>query len=633
MKKKYYIITSLIVLLSCGGIDEEGFARNGSNEIELSPDDDGKPHPSGSYNYSHIAVHPRILMTKNEEVILKNNLIKNNDLAKINEIILQSSNEMLNTVPVSRVVSGVRLLGVSRTALKRIFYLSYSYRMTGDSKYLTRAEREILAVCDFSDWNPSHFLDVGEMALAVAIGYDWLFDGLQESTRDKVRKALKSKAFEPSKDSRYNWFLKNKANWNQVCNAGLTIAALAIYEGAKEDSVEIIERCLESVKLPLQAYGLNGNYTEGYMYWSYGTNFQTLLLASLESALGSDKDLHKIAGFMKTAEYMLFMEGVNELCFNYADSYNNTTPKPSMFWFAKKSNNPSLLFIEKKLFARGSYLRPFEDDRILPMTMVFANMESFDHISPPTKKLWTGNGATPVVLVRTAWNTDDDRYVGIKAGKASESHGHMDAGSFVYDAMGVRWAADLGMQAYAPLEAKGIDLWSMGQNSERWSVFRLNNRSHNTLTVNNKNHLVDGMATITEVYDTDSRHGAVVDLTPVFKDDLRIAKRSIFLMDDDLHVEDIVEAKNDNTTIRWSMLTPATYTIEDDNTIKMTKDGQTMFLHVDSTVPFTLKSWTTAPNTDFDEANPNTIMVGFEAITSVGQTCRFNVRLSTKNNK
>ena len=80
---------------------------------------------------------------------------------------------------------------------------------------------------------------------------------------------------------------------------------------------------------------------------------------------------------------------------------------------------------------------------------------------------------TPVVMVHTDWTyTDTDKYLGIKGGKAGSSHGHMDAGSFVYDAYGVRWSMDFGLQSYTTLESVlaglGGNLWDMGQNSMRW---------------------------------------------------------------------------------------------------------------------------------------------------------------------
>ncbi|WP_080903769.1 heparinase II/III family protein [Parabacteroides sp. Marseille-P3160] len=633
MKYKLFLLFLFIpyLMTACGKSDKD-LPGGEEEETTLSPDDDGAPPPSGSYDYSAIAAHPRLLMNRQEEERLKVNLTKNNDLAAVHEAILKNCNEMLNAAPVTRVMEGKRLLSVSRTALKRIFYLSYGYRMTGEPKYLTRAEREILAVCDFSDWNPSHFLDVGEMALGVAIGYDWLYDKLKPETRDKMRKALKSKAFEPSYVGSYNWFLTNRANWNQVCNAGLTYAALAIYEGAKKESVEIIERCLQTIKLPLEDYGPDGNYTEGYMYWSYGTDFQVMLFSGLETALGSDKDLHKTPGFMKTAEYMLFMSGINGLCYNYSDSYNQEGPRPSMFWFAQKSNNSSLLYKEIQLIANGgAYIKSFGEDRLLPMTMVFANLATFENISAPEKKIWIGQGVTPVVLIRTSWGMAKDKYIGMKGGKAESSHAHMDAGSFVYDSDGIRWAMDLGMQSYAPLEAKGVDLWNMGQNSQRWDVFRLSNKAHNTLTINGKRHQVSGMATVTETFDTDEKRGATIDLAPVFSEDLSMAQRTILLVNNDfLQIEDRVQAKKENTNLRWSMVTPADVEIEDSKTIKLSKNGKIMYLTVEAPVSFTLKTWSTEPATDFDEPNPGTLIVGFEAELPSNEPCHFIVKLSDK---
>ena len=93
------------------------------------------------------------------------------------------------------------------------------------------------------------------------------------------------------------------------------------------------------------------------------------------------------------------------------------------------------------------------ENRLLPMIMAFANNLNLDAISAPSNKLWSGKGETPVVMVHTDWTyTDTDKYLGIKGGKAGSSHGHMDAGSFVYDAYGVRWSMDFGLQSYTTLE-------------------------------------------------------------------------------------------------------------------------------------------------------------------------------------
>lgn len=60
---------------------------------------------------------------------------------------------------------------------------------------------------------------------------------------------------------------------------------------------KIIERCLLTNPKALSAYGPDGGYPEGFHYWGYGTSFQVLLIAALESALGTDAGLSEYPGF------------------------------------------------------------------------------------------------------------------------------------------------------------------------------------------------------------------------------------------------------------------------------------------------------------------------------------------------
>ena len=43
-------------------------------------------------------------------------------------------------------------------------------------EYAAKAKENLLEVCAFKDWNPSHFLDTAEMSHAVGVGYDWLYE-------------------------------------------------------------------------------------------------------------------------------------------------------------------------------------------------------------------------------------------------------------------------------------------------------------------------------------------------------------------------------------------------------------------------------------------------------------------------
>ncbi|ACU04855.1 heparinase II/III domain-containing protein [Pedobacter heparinus] len=597
-----------------------------------------------SYNYSQITEHPRLLLVKGEENALKASIQRNPEFKIVDTYIRQVADQLLSEKPLVFKKDGKRLLAVSRKALTRLYYLSYSYRISKDIKYLNRAETELNAICDFESWNPSHFLDVGEMCMAVSLAYDWLYSDLKESTKKNVRKAILEKAFAPSYVKEDAWFLERNNNWNSVCNAGLVYGALAILEDEKEQSVAIIERALKSNVLPLQAYAPDGNYPEGPGYWNYGTSFQVMLFAALESAFGSDKGLSKAPGFMASAHYMAFSSGPSGNYFNYYDCGREITSCSSMFWFANKLNDPSLIFPEIALINNGVYTRADQSDieRILPNVLIFGRDLTLSKVKLPSKQIFTGHGITPVAIVRTNWESGAGKFLGIKGGSAADGHAHMDQGTFVYDVGRLRWAMDFGMQSYITMESKGVDLWNMAQNSQRWDIFRYNNLNHNTLSINNQRHNVSGRAEIIEAFENKNELGAKLDLKSVlnFNDELKTATRKASIIDDSyLKIEDFVETNAKPVDLRWNMVTPALAQIVDKNTIKLSQQGKTMFLKFNADVPFKLVIRPSENPSqykcefgdykygDYNQQNKGTVMLGFDSKIPANKAARFTVTL------
>ena len=111
------------------------------------------------FDYGKIAPHPRLLLPEGGEEVIKKAIAEYPPLAAVHQRIMELCDRTLTEPPVERIKEGKRLLAISRIALKRIYYLSYAYRMTGDKKYAHRAEQEMLAVSRFTDWNPTDFLD------------------------------------------------------------------------------------------------------------------------------------------------------------------------------------------------------------------------------------------------------------------------------------------------------------------------------------------------------------------------------------------------------------------------------------------------------------------------------------------
>lgn len=180
-------------------------------------------------------------------------------------------------------------LDISRDLLYRINVLAMVYRMEKDRRMLERINEEVIAACNFPSWNPRHFLDVGEMSLAIALAIDWTAGDLPSSTVELAKRALIDKGIRPSwpEDGRQPRWAYGNSNWNQVCNGGMVAAALAVAEIEPELAAKTIHRAIDGMVHALAEYGPDGVYPEGATYWNYGISFSVVTAAMFESALGT----------------------------------------------------------------------------------------------------------------------------------------------------------------------------------------------------------------------------------------------------------------------------------------------------------------------------------------------------------
>lgn len=569
---------------------------------------------------SRLADHPRLLLPKGAEKKLLKQINRDAVWKEIHTATLGEADRII-TLPVNeRIKTGMRLLAVSRENLRRIFILSYAYRMTGQEKYLVRAEQEMLKAASFSDWNPSHFLDVGEMTMALGVGYDWLYPALSEASRRTIREAIVEKGFKPSYDTAYNWFVDAEHNWNQVCNGGLAFGAIAVAESEPEWAQKIIDRAIDKVRLPMRHYAPDGAYPEGPGYWGYGTLFNVLLIGGLESTFGTDYGLSQMPGFMQTGTYEMQMVSPLIKHFNYMDNSYEPESSSAPFWFYSKTQDPSVLCQQVSILQRDT-AKKYLKDRVLPAMLIWGAGAPMEKAVAPQETFWAGRGNTPVCVMRSGWGDPNARFVGVKLGSPSINHGHMDVGNFVFEADGVRWAIDLGSEDYNTTETRGVDLWNMAQQSQRWDVFRYNNRSHNTLTFNDKLQRVNGSAQIIESDSATARRFVKTDLTPVYAGQVDKVERTISLVDNDyLLIEDEITAGKNYTRMRWTLMTRATPKILSDNTVMLEQDGKRCLLKIESETPIVWRFEKTPTVNTFDSPNPDVTMVVFDTDLKRGET-------------
>jgi hypothetical protein len=407
----------------------------------------------------------------------------------------------------------------------------------------------------------------------------------------------------------------------------MTYGALAIAEDHSELSKQVIERALNSIPLPMGDYKPDGGYPEGYSYWNYGTSFNVMFLSAVEKAFGSDFGLLQSPGFLQTGSFLENMTGTLDASFNWSDCGSGVNLSPAMFWFAQRNNDPSLLWIEKKHLDKSDY-SSLTSERLLPAAIIWGKDFPLNNIQAPASKMWVGQGPSAVALMRTSWTDPNAIYLGFKAGSPSVNHAHMDIGSFIMEWGGVRWASDLGSQDYESLESKGIQVFGRTQDAQRWSIFRMNNFAHNTLTVDGKLQIVKGYAKIDRHSEKPGFNYAISDISAVYENQLASLLRGVGIVDDSyVVVRDELKTLDKPTTIRWTMLTGADVTITGKNTAVLKKNGKQLTLQIDQPKNAVFKTWSSEPTTTYDAPNPGTSFVGFEIVVPANHSENFVIKL------
>jgi hypothetical protein len=457
--------------------------------------------------------HPRLYITEPQLASVKRQIESDSLVRSWYAQLQQEAGRMLRQPPAEHKLVGPRLLSQSRAVLRRVSTLAGLYRLDGDRAKAERARREMLTAANFPDWNPSHFLDVAEMTNALAIGYDWLYDFLSAEDRAMIRQALIDKGLKPGLQvyRKGTWWPHATHNWNQVCNGGLTAGALAIADEEPELAQEILTHARQSIVLAMRSFAPDGGWAEGPGYWAYATHYNAFYLAALESALGTDFGLKEMPGFAQTGDFRVHSVGPLGRTFNYADAAEGAGTAPQMLWLAREFDRPLYARHERDLAER----RP----------------EIFHLLWSPGTGKETRDAQLPrdaffrsidVAFFRSAWDDRRAVYVGFKGGDNRANHSHLDLGTFVLDALGERWAVDLGGDDY---DLPGY----FGK--QRWTYYRLRTEGHNTLTINGSNQDPTAKAPVVAFLSSPDRAFAVADLTAAYASVARRALRGVALLD------------------------------------------------------------------------------------------------------
>lgn len=561
--------------------------------------------------------HPRLFATQRDLDAVRTAVARDPLKQRIAGAIIHRAEALQEIPPVERIVVGRRLLHTSRQCLERVLTLAMAFHLTGDARHAVRCQEEMLAAARFEDWHPTHFLDVAEMTFALAIGYDWLFNELDEPARREIRQAIVDKGVGLQFVERDNWWVTVANNWGQVCHGGVVAGALAVLEDEPDLATRTVHSAVRNVVPAMSQYAPKGAYPEGPQYWSYGTTYNALLIGCLESSLGSDFGLSAAPGFDKTGGFLALACGPTDQFFNYSDGGAKRRPEPILPWFAARYSRPDWLAGERQrwqAFLNQRQEGEGEPMRFLPLVLLWMNDEE-----PPVEASlplnWSSGGQAPITIHRSSWQDKNAAFVGLKAGSPSASHGQMDVGSFVLDSDGVRWAIDLEPEEYHAIESRGMNLWDRGQDSDRWKILRLNNRGHNTLVIDDQLQSSSGNATIVAFSDNTAWPFSIVDLESVYRGQLETARRGVACLPSrEVIIRDELSGLKPGSRVRWGMITRGKPTGLGSGCVVLNQENQALTL---AAIMETNAVWRaidiSTPENEFDSPNPGTRMLTLEA--------------------
>lgn len=464
-------------------------------------------------------IHPRVIASKDDFERIKSECRTNERKANWLKQLLAYCDSIMHSPTLKyELRDGVRLLFVAADFQNYMLALALAYRLTGDKKYFDCAWKHIDAVANMPDWNPSHHIDVGVMAFGYAVAYDWFYDIMTDEQRALMERGAYNnclwtvnRAVE-DENTPYTSVLKQN-NHNVYSNAGVMAVCIAFMDKYPEVCAKLAADVVRMLECFMDKFAPYGGYYEGPYYGETAIDYTVRLFASMYPTLGTLYGLDYAQGFNMAGEYMVYMQS-DVGSFNFADSHFYLLPTSSLFWLYSHYNICGF----KEALADTSY-SPANDDTIAYALLWYDVKKEESNASVALDAYYQKD---EIITMRDAYRKGQV-FVGIKAGETDYAHSHLDAGSFVFDANGKRWAHDLGQDDYN-LEYK----------YSKWDIFRRRAESHNTLLIDpdgSPGYIIGSNAPITLFKTFAGGAAAIADKTKLYAGKVTYAARGYWLTD------------------------------------------------------------------------------------------------------
>jgi len=237
-----------------------------------------------------------------------------------------------------------------------------------------------------------------------------------------------------------------------------------------------------------------------------------------------------------------------------------------MFWLAQAFRNP--------LFAESEHAEIAKRDASAQHVVWYVPSPAKMPAAKDLDRYF--RGPVEIAVFRSAWDDPEALFVGVKAGYNQVNHGHLDLGNFELEALGVRWARDLGSDNY---NLPGY--WDGRRGGRRWSYYRLNSKSHSVPLLDGEDQNPLATSKFTKFETERSSAFVLVELTSAYKKFANKVTRGVAMVEDRqaVLVQDEFDIEKPCEVV-WAMTTDAKIDIKEKDTAVLTLGGRKLIARI-----------------------------------------------------
>jgi hypothetical protein len=372
------------------------------------------------------------------------------------KIILDAENLLQQPIPdqsddlyldFSRTGNRTRWQRVSGIRRGRIRTFALAECLENNGRFIPAFEEIVRVLCTERTWvMPAHDrdltnfnqtstdIDLGSSTLAWSLATaDYLLaDKLSPKIHLIIHNNIDKRIFEPYRDMvkgkrNKNWWMTGTNNWNAVCLAGVTGAALAIIEppGQRAFFIAAAEKYSKNF---LEGFTDDGYCSEGLGYWNYGFGYYIMLSEMIYQVTGGKVDLLQNDKAKKAAIFGANIHIINDVYPAFADCSIRAKPSSNLMYFISRRLGMGWHSWEQ--------IDPVSPSGSLYQCMMYSFPNSASQ-APLSQGYYEGPGIRSwfdkagILISRPDPNSSSQLAVALKGGHNQEHHNHNDVGSFV----------------------------------------------------------------------------------------------------------------------------------------------------------------------------------------------------------